>query len=120
MRADNRGEGGILAIGSLVKGKGRRSRGVARPVAIFGTALLYGDGMITPAISVLAAVEGVNVATTALDDFVIPIAVVILTVLFLVQRRGTGGIGKVFGPIMLVWFAPSVLGVNRSSRAPRY
>ncbi|MGD9792671.1 MAG: potassium transporter Kup [Acidimicrobiia bacterium] len=119
MRADNRGEGGILALGSLVKGRGARSAAVLTSLAIFGTALLYGDGMITPAISVLSAVEGVHVATTALDDFVIPIAVVILTVLFLVQSRGTGGIGKVFGPIMLVWFATiSVLGLRQIFESP--
>jgi KUP system potassium uptake protein len=119
MRADNRGEGGILALGSLVKGRTKRGAALLASFAIFGTALLYGDGMITPAISVLAAVEGVHVATTALDDFVIPIAVVILTVLFLVQRRGTGGIGKVFGPIMLTWFATiSVLGLHQIVQRP--
>jgi KUP system potassium uptake protein len=115
MRADNRGEGGILALLSLVAPpKGRSTRRIATLVllGVFGTALLYGDGMITPAISVLSAVEGFEVASPALKDWVIPVSVVILVVLFLVQRKGTGGIGRVFGPVMLVWFGVlALLGV---------
>ncbi|HTK29578.1 MAG TPA: potassium transporter Kup [Vicinamibacterales bacterium] len=107
MRADNNGEGGILALVALV----RRSvpdvhrHGWAIAVGLFGAALLYGDGMITPAISVLSAVEGLGVATHAFEPVIVPITVVILVLLFLVQHRGTGRIGDVFGPIMIVWFA---------------
>jgi KUP system potassium uptake protein len=120
MRASNRGEGGILALVSLLDTKTTAKLGAALlALGLFGTALLYGDGMITPAISVLSAVEGVRFATDALNDWVIPIAIVILSVLFLVQRRGTGGIGKVFGPIMLVWFATiAVLGVGQIVQEP--
>jgi len=110
MRADNKGEGGILALTSLLqRSVAGRTTVVLTALGIFGTALLYGDGMITPAISVLSAVEGLNVATEAFRSVVIEIAIVILAALFVIQRRGTGGIGRVFGPIMLVWFA--VLGV---------
>jgi KUP system potassium uptake protein len=105
MRADNGGEGGILALVALVRTKGGRSaRGTLVAIGLFGAALLYGDGMITPAISVLSAVEGLGVATHVFEPFVVPITVVILIGLFLVQHRGTGGIGTVFGPIMIVWF----------------
>jgi len=111
MKADNHGEGGILALTAMVMPKGTlKGRGrVVVGLGVFGTALLYGDGLITPAISVLSAVEGVKEATSALDDLIIPIAVVILAVLFLVQKRGTAGIGRVFGPVMMVWF--TVLGL---------
>ncbi len=121
MRADNHGEGGILALTAMIMPKGAGSRKISFAVAlgIFGTALLYGDGLITPAISVLSAVEGVKEATTALDSYIIPIAVGILTVLFLVQRRGTGGIGRVFGPIMVLWFATlAALGLNQVIQRP--
>ena len=107
MRADRDGEGGILALTGLISPRGngvRGARAVLILIGLFGTALLYGDGMITPAISVLAAVEGTEVATPAFEDFVIPIAVAILIALFWIQRRGTATIGKVFGPVMLVWF----------------
>jgi KUP system potassium uptake protein len=105
MRADNKGEGGILALTALLpKSRGARAGAAFVALGIFGTALLYGDGMITPAISVLSAVEGVEVATSALEKWVIPIAVAILAMLFLVQRRGTAGVAKVFGPVMVVWF----------------
>ncbi len=120
MRADNKGEGGILALTSLLQ---RTTAGrlafVLTGLGIFGTALLYGDGMITPAISVLSAVEGMGVATTALRPWVIEIAVVILAALFLIQKRGTGGIGRVFGPIMLIWFAVlALLGGAQILRTP--
>jgi KUP system potassium uptake protein len=111
MRADNRGEGGILALMSLVPPKLRDVRGgrwLLIALGLFGAALLYGDGMITPAISVLSAVEGLHVATPFFDPYVVPITIAILVVLFLIQRRGTAGIGAVFGPIMLLWF--SILG----------
>jgi KUP system potassium uptake protein len=108
MRADNRGEGGILALLALIRGKGAQGNRwvlVLLLMGLFGAALLYGDGVITPAISVLSAVEGLEVATTAFQPVVIPITVGILVVLFLVQKRGTAGVGAIFGPAMLVWFA---------------
>ena len=81
-------------------------------IGLFGAALLYGDGMITPAISVLSAVEGLSVATHVFEPFIVPITIVILIALFLVQHRGTSGIGKIFGPIMIVWFTLiAVLGL---------
>jgi KUP system potassium uptake protein len=104
MRADNGGEGGILALVALVRRSGEAHR-AAVAIGLFGAALLYGDGMITPAISVLSAVEGLGIATHALEPFIVPITVAILIVLFLAQHRGTAGIGSVFGPIMVVWFA---------------
>ena len=111
MKADNHGEGGILALTSLVMKKNQKvvKAGALVTLGVFGTALLYGDGIITPAISVLSAVEGMETINKSFKDWVIPIAVVILIGLFLVQRRGTGAVGKVFGPIMVVWFL--VLGV---------
>ena len=120
MRADNKGEGGILALTSLLpRDKPGRIAALLLSFGIFGTALLYGDGMITPAISVLSAVEGVEVATHSLERWVIPIAVAILAGLFLIQRRGTAGIARVFGPIMLVWFAViSALGIASIVEAP--
>ncbi|MGK2930378.1 MAG: potassium transporter Kup [Acidimicrobiales bacterium] len=110
MRADNDGEGGILALTSLITPDGhqrrrRRGRFVLILVGLFGTALLYGDGMITPAISVLSAVEGTEVATDRFEHWVIPISCLILIGLFSVQRRGTASIGKLFGPVMVVWFS---------------
>lgn len=110
MRADNGGEGGTLALVALVR-TGRRGQIRAGLVmlGLFGTALLYGDGMITPAISVLSAVEGLGVVTRVFDPFVVPITVVILIGIFFVQRRGTGGIGVVFGPVMILWFVSIAL-----------
>ena len=107
MRADNEGEGGILALLALVvprEGTVPFSRLVLISCGLFGAALLYGDGIITPAISVLSAVEGLNVATHAFESLVVPISAAILVLLFAVQRHGTGGLGAVFGPTMLVWF----------------
>ena len=107
MRADNRGEGGILALLALVGQRGP-SQGARRWLilaGLFGAALLYGDGIITPAISVLGAVEGVSVATPAFEHLVAPIAVVIIVLLFAFQKRGTAAVGAVFGPVMLLWFA---------------
>ncbi len=105
MRADNGGEGGILALLALVRLRGGR---YAHPglvaTGLFGAALLYGDSMITPAISVLSAVEGLGAATTVFEPFVVPLTLTILVLVFLAQRRGTERIGKVFGPIMIVWF----------------
>ncbi len=108
MRADNEGEGGILALLALLpespESKLRGRLGVLSALVLFGAALLYGDGMITPAISVLSAVEGLDVATDAFRSAVVPLTVVILLGLFAVQRRGTATIGRVFGPVMVVWF----------------
>ncbi len=123
MRADNHGEGGILALTSLViPPEGQTVSRVAAGVVtlgVFGTALLYGDGLITPAISVLSAVEGFEIATPAFERWVIPIAVVILIILFAIQRRGTAGISKVFSPVMVVWFIVlGVMGINQISNQP--
>lgn len=108
MRADNQGEGGILALTALISPIRRVSRGSRRwaliRLGIFGTALLYGDGVITPAISVLSAVEGLEVATPFFEPFIIPITVAILVILFLFQSRGTEQVGKIFGPATLLWF----------------
>jgi KUP system potassium uptake protein len=106
LRADNGGEGGILALVALVRARpSKRTTHALISIGLFGAALLYGDGMITPAISVLSAVEGVNVATRAFEPYVVPATVVILVALFMFQRSGTSGIGKVFGPVMIAWFA---------------
>jgi KUP system potassium uptake protein len=122
MRADNKGEGGILALTALV-GRGANAKkkrvGILVGLGVFGTALLYGDGVITPAISVLSAVEGLEEVSNSFADWVVPIAVVILIGLFLVQKRGTGAVGKVFGPIMIVWFATlAILGLSHIVDAP--
>src|SRR5581483_1990299 len=108
MRADNRGEGGILALMSLVRARsGPRSVRRATLIAfgIFGAALLYGDGMITPAISVLSAMEGLEIATPLFTPYIVPLTIAVLIVLFVVQRAGTAKVGAMFGPVMLVWFA---------------
>ncbi len=111
MRADNRGEGGIIALMSLVGSKSSpsRRRAVLVGLGLFGAALLYGDGMITPAISVLSAIEGLNVVTPVFGPYVVWITAAVLIVLFTVQKYGTAKVGAVFGPIMIAWF--SVLGV---------
>jgi KUP system potassium uptake protein len=107
LRADNRGEGGTLALTSLVTPVGALRRGgrwALIALGLFGTGLLYGEGMITPAISVLSAVEGIKVIAPALERAVIPITILILAALFFFQHRGTAKVGNIFGPIMLVWF----------------
>jgi KUP system potassium uptake protein len=112
MRADNGGEGGIMALIAQVQAlqlRGRARTMILVALGIFGAALFYGDGMITPAISVLSAVEGLKVAAPSLESLVIPITLVVLTLLFTIQRFGTGVVGRLFGPVMLVWFV--VLGV---------
>jgi KUP system potassium uptake protein len=120
MRADNRGEGGILALMSLIGANGFGSgMKVLTGMGLLGAALIYGDGVITPAISVLSAIEGVNVVTVSLKPFVMPITVVILIVLFAAQRFGTERIGRAFGPVMLLWFAViAALGVAGIVRHP--
>ncbi len=108
MQADNQGQGGVLALATLavrgLRAGGRRQR-LAIVLAMIGAALFYGDGIITPAISVLSAVEGLQVATPAFKPYVLPFAIAILIGLFLMQPRGTGGVGQLFGPVMCVWFA---------------
>ena len=120
LRADNRGEGGIFALLALVPaGKSRGGRGAVTALALAGAALLCGEGAITPAISVLAAVEGLEVAVPAAHPFVVPLAFVILILLFAFQSRGTGHIGRVFGPVMAVWFLTiAVLGLIQVAEAP--
>jgi KUP system potassium uptake protein len=123
MRADNNGEGGILALTSLVMKKRQPGQvakaGLLVSLGIFGTALLYGDGIITPSISVLSAVGGLEKVSPGLESWVVPIAIVILVVLFSVQSRGTGTVGRVFGPIMILWFTVlAVLGVSQLVRQP--
>ena len=120
MRADNAGEGGILALVALVRTRaGRAGRVGLIAFGLFGAALLYGDGMITPAISVLSAVEGLSIATHTFEPYVVPITVVILIVLFVVQSRGTSGIGTIFGPIMIGWFVMlALLGFPAIARNP--
>ncbi len=121
LRADNRGEGGILALMTLVRSAlgGRRGGWLILVLGLFGSALLYGDGMITPAISVLSAVEGLKVATHFFNPYIVPITIAILIGLFTLQRRGTGGIGAIFGPVMLVWFATiALLGLSWLVKEP--
>jgi KUP system potassium uptake protein len=108
MRADNDGEGGIMALITVIRRRGlpggRRAKIVLAALGIFGASLFFGDSMITPAISVLSAIEGFKVAAPSLDDLVVPITAAIIVVLFLVQRLGTGAVGRLFGPVMGVWF----------------
>jgi KUP system potassium uptake protein len=104
MRADNQGEGGILALTALLPPRAGPSRRVLILLGLFGAALLYGDGMITPAITVLSAVEGLNIATPLVQPYVVPMAVAILVGVFAVQRHGTDRVGRLFGPIMVAWF----------------
>ncbi len=121
MRADNQGEGGILALTALLPERtDRRARWSALILlGIFGAGLLYGDGMITPAITVLGAVEGLKLATPLFEPYVVPIAVGILIAVFAIQRHGTHRVGRLFGPIMVAWFvAIAVLGVIWLVRAP--
>lgn len=121
MRADNQGQGGILALMALAlqKVSAKRQRAVILFLCVAGTALFYGDGMITPAISVLSAVEGLKVATPLFEPYVLPITAAIVIGLFTVQRRGTASVGALFGPIVCVWFVVlTVLGVAQIVREP--
>jgi len=122
LRADNNGEGGLIAMLALasqaVKDK-PELRKVLLGVGIFGTSLFYGDGVITPAISVLSAVEGLEIVSPAFKEWVIPLTLVVLFCLFVVQKRGTAGIGRFFGPITLTWFAAiAALGISHIVRHP--
>ena len=122
LRADNHGEGGLVAMLALASSSVKNRpelRRVLLLVGIFGTCLFYGDGVITPAISVLSAIEGLEVVSPKFKDYVIPLTLAVLFCLFAVQKRGTGGIGRFFGPITLVWFAAiSVLGVSHIATNP--
>ncbi len=123
LRADNHGEGGILALLALVPEaatkNAKRAPSLIVLLVIFGAALLYGDGVITPAISVLSAMEGLEVATKAFTPLIVPFTVVILLGLFLIQRRGTAGLGRVFGPITVLWFLTiASFGLAQIVRAP--
>ncbi|MFG3620393.1 potassium transporter Kup [Nocardia sp. NPDC047654] len=123
MRADNDGEGGIMALITLLRRlggtRGRRAAAVLAGVGIFGAALFFGDSMITPAISVLSAVEGLKIVEPDLENLIIPITVVIIIALFAVQRRGTATVGRVFGPVMILWFLViGALGIAEIVRHP--
>jgi len=122
LRADNRGEGGIMALTALAAnaaGKTARRRTVLLLMGVFGAALFYGDSVITPAISVLSAVEGLEVVTPAFKSYVLPISVAVLIGLFAVQRFGTGLVGKMFGPVIMLWFAVlTITGVTEIIRQP--
>jgi len=122
MRADNKGEGGILALTALAQRcylSGSRGRWIVTALGIFGAAMFYGDGIITPAISVLSAVEGLKVLSPALEQYVLPISIGILIALFMIQRHGTATIGKLFGPTMIVWFAViALLGIVEIAKHP--
>jgi len=121
MRADNQGEGGILALTALLPQTNgpRLSSPLLVLMGIFGAALLYGDGMITPAITVLGAIEGLKVTTPLVDPYVVPVAVIILVGVFAIQRHGTDRVGRLFGPIMVVWFiVMAVLGIAWLLREP--
>jgi KUP system potassium uptake protein len=122
MSADNNGEGGLIAMLALASTavKDRPAlRAKLLGVGIFGTAIFFGDGVITPAISVLSAVEGMEVAAPGLERFIVPVTLVVLTLLFMVQKHGTGGIGKFFGPITAIWFIVlAVMGVAHIAENP--
>jgi KUP system potassium uptake protein len=122
LRAHNQGEGGILSLTALatpIKPSGRSEQLFLIMMGIFGAALLYGDGIITPAISILGAMEGLTVATPALSPYVVPITIVILIALFFFQHKGTAKVGKIFGPVMIVWFtALALLGIVQMMSYP--
>ena len=120
LRADNKGEGGILALMKLVLPiKKSKKYFVILSMGLFGAALLYGDGMITPAISVLSALEGLQIATPFFEPFIIPFTIIILFILFFFQRKGTGKVGMVFGPVIIIWFASlALMGINAIVKHP--
>jgi KUP system potassium uptake protein len=122
MRADNRGDGGVLALGTLASRampEGHRPRPAVTVLAVVGLALFFGDGLITPAISVLSAVEGLETAAPAPSRLVVLIAAGVLVALFLIQRRGTASVGRIFGPVMALLFATlGVLGLIEILHSP--
>jgi KUP system potassium uptake protein len=123
MRADNDGEGGILALITLIRRRrvlgGRRTKLVLAALGVFGASLFFGDSMITPAISVLSAIEGLKVAAPSLAQLVVPITAAIIVVLFLVQRIGTGAVGRLFGPVMAVLASMPPRSPTRQRRSGR-
>ena len=122
MRADNRGEGGIMTLMSLAlrKAEAGRGRNFIIMIGLFGASLFYGDSVVTPAISVLSAIEGLKVVAPSLDHYVIPLSLIVLVGLFLIQRHGTASVGKLFGPVMLFWFATlATLGTISIASAPQ-
>ena len=122
MRADNNGEGGVLALAALAHRSpvNRATKTAIGIAALLGLALFYGDGMLTPVISVLSALEGISVGNASFAPFVVPLALIILIGLFLLQSRGTGSIGKLFGPVMLLWFVVlAALGIKAILSAPQ-
>jgi KUP system potassium uptake protein len=123
-RADNRGEGGVIALTALIRGQSASSRRGQRlgvvALGLFAACLLYGDGMITPAISVLSAVEGIGIITPVFDPYVIPLTIAILCGLFLIQRRGTAMVGSLFGPVVLIWLCfLAITGAVQIARTPQ-
>src|SRR5690349_9902430 len=124
MRVNNDGEGGIMALITLLRrwgtSTGRRSAVLLALLGIFGAALFFGDSMITPAISVLSAVEGLEVVRPGFEQAVVPVTALIIVVLFAFQRRGTAAVGRLFGPVMILWFttigAAGVYGIVREPR----
>jgi KUP system potassium uptake protein len=120
MRADNEGEGGILALMELVRPAHKKfSYIIIIAVGLFGASLLYGDGIITPAISVLGAMEGLTVAAPYFSQYIIPLTLLILFILFYFQKKGTAKVGIVFGPITLIWFITlAVLGISSITQNP--
>ena len=122
MRADNRGEGGIMALIALASTAVKDHPHWRTPlmlIGVFGASLFYGDAVLTPAISVLSAVEGLEVGTAAFKPYVVPIAVVVLVALFAFQARGTAAVGRLFGPVTLLWFlAIGAAGLLRHRAAP--
>jgi KUP system potassium uptake protein len=122
MRADNHGEGGILALLALAQGAAQNERGrtILTMLGLAGASLFYGDSMITPAISVLSAIEGIGIATPAFNSYILPMTVAVLVVLFLVQKRGTETVGHLFGPVMVLWFLViGIDGIVEIAAAPR-
>ncbi|MGD8889111.1 MAG: potassium transporter Kup [Desulfobacterales bacterium] len=122
-RADNQGEGGVMVLTALIKsatGQMKNSRMPLVSIGLFAACLLYGDGMITPAISVLSAVEGIRIITPLFKPYVVPITIIILGGLFMIQRRGTARVGRLFGPVILVWFSVlAILGFIQITRSPQ-
>ncbi len=123
MRFDNRGEGGTLSLMALVQRAGGRGAGLVMLIGMLGAGLFLGDAMLTPAVSVLSAVEGLRIIdglSGRIDPFIVPIALAVIVALFAVQRRGTGGVGRWFGPVCVVWFVVlAVLGVRSIVEAPQ-
>jgi K+ potassium transporter. len=124
MRANNKGEGGIMALMALALQSANDNPKKARfiiTIGLLGAALFYGDSIITPAISVLSAVEGLQIIAPSLSHYVLPIAITVLSALFIVQAKGTGAVGKMFSPIMCLWFAIlGILGINNIINTPLY